>query len=1124
MNEISNTKPLEVKSSLLDAFELLKANKDDVKLNGGVRIISRLMNVEGEKEIQYVLRRVVRSLGANVPDMRTGHFAMLVALLNNFEQISVTQLFELIKKELHANGSSKSEVGDVALGQILVCSAIFRSGRMLKCTEEEQKQILTTLMKASNKKSYLNTAAYILLIDFINGLDDEQFSLVVWSNIKEDFKKDLKEYNLDSLYFLLVVSTKFPKKVKVKKLLSVPEILHEDNLQIICEKLLAGIDFSSIHHPIYKEIGRQIAKSSHLVQFWVTGIDSQLTKHNRNRELVCISLLTTILQNLDDNVEVIPELLSTNFFKLFMDWFKGLQTASKIRNKRDNEDDNKIMIKNEKELLNALAKSLKSDKVTSKVRVETLKKLLFNPGEINFSEVTGTSIIKSIAADLDSDGVKKIAKLLKNVLMNTSKKTIKEDVERNWYNNERVKAAELLSFLVSHDAIKDDTEFKITNMKLLMCFGFFKIGGDETVAVSGELAGSIKSCFYRCFSSRFSNVDNLVTVLSSLCNFISTILEKEQVRAKIEKQFTSENMECWQMVTSICEKIEDADSKSKVDNVFLILLYQLGLFLFSEPAHVKVARSSIKELKSCYEHYRKANKQKKQDISNDEPEWIEVLVEVLLSILSIESSVLRSVVQCVFRLLWEYLTPSSIGQIVSVIDPESEANPLTVDSESDDDDKDESDDNNSDNDDENTSKMNGESEDSDNSDSDVDDNDDDEDMKIPDQLRMAVQKALGSAAPETDTESIDADAINEEEGKKLDDALAEAFKQFQQGKNKKSKKDRKDKKALSDFRVRVLDLIDIYLEKDPAMDVCLAMIAPLTRCLEFCMQDNQLIELENRVRKTIKNLCKIRKFSSTQDVTVDILSDCLKSIIDKGGRSHFMFQALGDVVTFFATFIIHCSLKVTVNTPKKKKPTMLLDIFKDALQNYFRNRNCLLPIIFFHNILQTEWDNTYDLVTIILENIFNKDVRHFRRNEGIELLSGFYRALNRNKPCTETLLTKLNNIESEFEKQLSTIVTLEEFKVKTNFVTLLKKLINTMKGFHESSQIKTNLNFQTLLNLVTQIKTTGKCENVNNQANKNPQNNQKSGKKKKNKRKQSQNRLTEPPTKKVKNDVNGTVK
>lgn len=47
-------------------------------------------------------------MGANVPDMRTGYFATLVTLLSKFEQVSVAQLLELVKKELHSNGSSKS--------------------------------------------------------------------------------------------------------------------------------------------------------------------------------------------------------------------------------------------------------------------------------------------------------------------------------------------------------------------------------------------------------------------------------------------------------------------------------------------------------------------------------------------------------------------------------------------------------------------------------------------------------------------------------------------------------------------------------------------------------------------------------------------------------------------------------------------------------------------------------------------------------------------------------------------------------------------------------------------------------------------------------------------------------
>ncbi|XP_049879214.1 uncharacterized protein LOC126376095 [Pectinophora gossypiella] len=1087
MKDDTETKALhkdsKVTASVLEAFDLLKAPKDDEKITGGAKIVTQLQSSENEKDVQYVLKRLVRSLGANVPEVRTGYFATLVALLTKFDQITISQVFELAKKELHANGSSKSEVGDVALGQILVCGAAFRSGLLLRSSEEEQKEALSLLMAASKKKSYLSTAAYLILLDLINGLEEDKFSSLIWPHIKQEFKKDVKEQSLDSLYFLLMVSKKFPGKVKLRKLIGVPEILCEENIHEVCEKIMGGIDFNSVSHPIFKEIGTGMANSPHLKVFWTSGIDSQLTKHNRNRELVAINLLTTILTNIQDNVEIIPELLSRNFFKLFMDWFKGLQTASKIRNKRDNEDDNKIMIKKEKELLNALAKSLKLEKVDSNIRVETLKKLLFNPGEMNFTEITGTSIVKSIIADLDKDGLKIMAKLFKGVLLNTSKKVIKDDVERSWYNNERVKAAELLSYLVSHEAVKDDTEFKLTYMKLLMCLGFFKIGGDNNVAVSNELSGSIKSCFYRCFTSRFSSVDNLVTVLSSLSNFICSILQKEEVRTKMEKQFPEENMDCWEMVTEICQNIEKNEAKSKVDKVFLILLYQLGLFLFSEPTHVKMAKSSIKELKSCYEHYRKSKKKKVKKPEGDltdEPEWIEVLVEVLLSILSTESSVLRSVVQCVFRLLWEYLTPSSIGQIVSVLDPDSESNPLTNESESEDDESDEEDQKDSD-----QEESNEENE----SDSEVEDNDDDEEMKTPDQLRMAVQKALGANAIESDAESIDADMIDEEEGKKLDEALAEAFKQFHQGKGKKVKKERKNKKALSDFRIRVLDLVDIYLEKDPAMDICLGMIAPLTRCLEFCLTDNQFAELGNRVRKTIKFLTKIRKFSSTDNVIIDTLCDYLKSAIEKGSRSHFMYQALGDVITHYATFIIHCAQKISPQETKKPKSpkkgklaSPLEEIFKEALQSYFQNRNCLLPIIFFHNVLQTEWQGTYELIPVVIDNVFNKDVRQFRRNEGLELIAGFYRALNRNKPSPE-LLNKLSMIETHFEDKLKTALSEEEFEVKKNFFVVLQKLINTMKMVHETCKHESSIDFKTLLETVGSSKKTVKAKN---NKNKNP--------------------------------------
>lgn len=592
----------------------------------------------------------------------------------------------------------------------------------------------------------------------------------------------------------------------------------------------------------------------------------------------------------------------------------------------------------------------------------------------------------------------------------------------------------------------------------------------------------------------------------------------------MEKQFPEENMECWNMLKQVTGTIEKIDNKSKIDKVFLILFFQLGLFLFSDPTYVKLAKSSIKELKSCYEHFRKNKKKKpKKEHLSDEPEWIEVLVEVLLSLLSAESSVLRSVVQCVFRLLWEYLTPTSIGQIVSVLDPENEDNPLTNDSDSEVEGGEANDDENDETEDE------VENED-DESDSDVeDDDDDDQEMKTPDQLRMAVQKALGVAANESDAESVDADMIDEEEGKKLDEALAEAFKQFHTGKGKQLKKERKDKKALSVFRIRALDLLDIYLEKDPSMDICLGMIAPLTRCLEFCLADSQFMELGNRVRKTIKLLTKIRKFSTTENVTIDVLCDYLKATIDKGSRSHFMFQALGDVITYFATFIIHCSQKIEVVKPTspvkcKNRSSPLVEIFKDALQNYFHQRNCLLPIIFFHNVLQCDWDGNYEIVPILVKNVFSNELRQFRRSEGLELIAGFYRSLKRCKPTSDKILKTLTDMETEFEYTLKNALQREDFEVKNNFFVVLKKLLKTMEDFHTSCQLQSSIDFNALSEFISSSKGTVKIKN-NNKTKSNEtqfqQNVNQKKKKKKNKKKRKAGQINgkaEPPQKKLKTE------
>lgn len=71
-------------------------------------------------------------------------------------------------------------------------------------------------------------------------LNEEQFTSILWSNINEEFKKDIKDHTLDSLYFLMMVAKKFPATVQLKKLVGSSEILSEDNIHAVCDKLLVS--------------------------------------------------------------------------------------------------------------------------------------------------------------------------------------------------------------------------------------------------------------------------------------------------------------------------------------------------------------------------------------------------------------------------------------------------------------------------------------------------------------------------------------------------------------------------------------------------------------------------------------------------------------------------------------------------------------------------------------------------------------------------------------------------------------------------------------------------------------------------------------------------------------------
>lgn len=487
------------------------------------------------------------------------------------------------------------------------------------------------------------------------------------------------------------------------------------------------------------------------------------------------------------------------------------------------------------------------------------------------------------------------------------------------------------------------------------------------------VSASLKSTFYRALDLKLPKLEDLRQLLSKLFHHLDSLLTADNLNVILRSPITPETYETFQQTVNLINKLEKKEQKKRkrVRAVFHTLFLQMGLQLFND---VKLATDSLQELFKCYEKIN--NKKNDTILDNDEtedPYWIEVIIDLFLNLLSQNLHLLRSIIACVFPHLCRFITPTAMHQILSVLDPKNDTNPLSMDdtdSESEIEDDDES------------------------SESEIDDDDDDGGSEtVNDRLRMAVREALGGY--QTDEESVDIDNIDEEQGKQLNEALAQAFKQFKPNLGKRNKKQKKEDETLTHFRVRVLDLIEMYLDSEPSMLLTLEVMIALLSLLEFCVRDDHQKPLQDRVRSCLKKLTAIKKFSTLSDADETILGDLMGSLLEKGTKNALIVQEMGDKIGECCVFVIRCSqqLQTMEATPKKvkKKLRKVFDeILLEALERFFKNRDCFTPYSLFHNILQSNWEGGVGLIEKLIEYAFSDNVRLFRRNQALELLKLFY--------------------------------------------------------------------------------------------------------------------------------------
>ncbi|KOC64165.1 Myb-binding protein 1A [Habropoda laboriosa] len=989
--------------TILDYFTKLRNETKSERIVGGIALLKYLCQQCSEKddsnEFNYAMKRLIRSLGSSKTASRIGFYTTLTVFLILHPELSIENFLSILNSELHpVNDNSKSENADIYMGRILAHGTLIRSNLLSNSTVEIQLQVIQDLINAGKQRRYLSFISVSFLVEFVQRVDVGCIKKSVWPIVGKEFGKPWTEQTLDSFYVLLAIRNKCPSLVNhefSKKYFGTEHIIAKESMSNIVKVLLELPNVILCHHPIFKLFCENLISNDLIIDFW-THVDQKFIKPSKTDEYLAIQILKFILSNTIDK-SVLPLLLSPNYVQHMLKKFSG--------SKHNNKDE---VLLGFKEVLNLLVSITNNDDTKLKIQIAVLKKLILCPGDLMIEKKIGTKIIQTLTGHLNLDGIKKVSKIYRDIIANgIPKKKSNTKTESFWTNAERMYAAHLLTRLMGCPKTLTDREWRLDQLKFLFVYGLC-----EMPNVGIDLASQFKETFYHALDHKLPKLDDLRNILSELVHFLNGHLKKQAL--KLRNPLTDEARNAWKKVIHLIKTLENNSKRVEAVPVFHTMNLHMGLQLFSDS---QMAIMAINELQSCYERLVKESStckigtKKKEE---DEPEWVEVVIDLLLSFYSKNSHLLRSLVGYVFPHICPYVTPTAIHQILEVLDVRNEkglrVTTDVLDDEEGDSSNTESNIDIEDGDESGEENTNNEMETSSDNDSDSNDDDslnEDEEETVTDRLRMAVHQALGDASIQTEDDEIDVDDINEEEGKRLDESLAAAFRILRENRQPRSRKQEKSAQALTHFRIRVIDLLETYLECNPSMAIVLDMLLPLFTLLEYCIKDSHQKPLQDRVRSCLKTLSAVKRFKDAENIDEELLIVILKALIEKGERTTSVYHEMSDKLAECCTFLVRCAQQADISTDTVVK------VYGENLTAFFKRRDCVLSPLLFKSILQLQWEGNWQLAPLLVDFAFDNTVRSFRRGYALEFLTVFY-----NNSRLVHLDTKHSHIRKKMEKTL----------------------------------------------------------------------------------------------------------
>ena len=955
----------------LDLFWKLGHSKNEKQI---IEWSSKILQSVSKSEVEtsFVLRKLLQSLAGPEMSSKTAYFVCLAELFRQ-SGTQYASVSEEVRKHLKPSGTvSKGEEANFLMAQLMVYSAVLRSGMDL--SGEEKTEIIEHLGEIASSRNYMHLPVIKLCVEhFVSDRD-------LLQPLKERFPLKMDaDLNMDSMYLVLSFHKEdapqdYLKEIGASKLTGTKSL----NCYSSCVLNATLPPNVLADHPGFKLLLTTLVEKKAVKNFWQL-FSSNMTTSN-NKGLVGWIILKELSKI---NVELIPELLTTH----------TLTIGTKLAVKQASVG----VVKEVFEKLSASASVDKLDLVTRLLEVD-----------LCWDKLPLGGTVFSLLASASPETVKAAAETFVKTMLGDGRIF------------ERAHSAGTLTRLVGLPRMQGELAWRQEILHHLASVSLLA-GVKGVAALNSGGRDQMKDVLYRGLDSRNKSLSDSITLLVSVVNFIE---EQRGEGATSTKQLSDDHLEVANKALGRIRKL-DKTFKSTSNNeagVFLYLFCHMWLQMFLQP---ELGADVLGELEAVCDRWEAVE----GGGGGEEPAWIEVVTEILLSLLAQNNHLLRAVVSSVFSVLGRDMTGPAMESLLKVIQKKDEGE-AGQDEDEDEDDED------MDTEDADKESDEDENEDSDESDDEDDDeNEDEENNEVDESMKNKISLALGNHADGEESESdLEMDDIPDEELNRLDQKLVDAFKALGGRKDKHAKKKAElVKVANMHFKLRALELVDIYLAHSPNPELVPSLVTALVSALDGSIRAGAAREpLTKRLKASLGRVAGLRFKAEDHGAVLTAgtrarVVATLAGLLGLSTSGSGVITGLGPAYPRLTTALLRLA---HLCDPDPATPGDLQQVYEASLESWLVMPTCVLPAAVFSLALGHSWPGCWSLASRLAEAAFSAKVRQYRRVAALSVLSGLLANKGFVKNNQEALGQLVAELLPNITKEIGKIEAVEKVKPK----------------------------------------------------------------------------------------------